>query len=152
MPLIVKGCKFAPCICMPSPQRTLGQNSKKSSMNNHWNHVIVQTQNVKKLLQRFNLNDFQNISTILFFKIAGFIAFMKIFPKNSTVIMDDFWTFEPCVRHKQEKRALWRLASKYSSGSFWQNSNEDIIPPCFYEGYIQLTFNDPSHIICRKAL
>ena len=26
------------------------------------------------------------------------MAFMKIFPKNSTVIMDDFWPFEPCVQ------------------------------------------------------
>ena len=66
-------------------------------MNDHRNHVILQTQNVKILLQRLNFNNFQNISTILFFKIAGFMAFMKIFPKNSTVIMDDFWPFEPCV-------------------------------------------------------
>ena len=26
------------------------------------------------------------------------MAFMKIFPKNSTLIMDDFWPFESYVR------------------------------------------------------
>ena len=78
-------------------RNTLGQNNEKSSMNDHWNHVILQAQNVKKWLQMLNFNNFQDISTILFFKKAGLMAFMKIFPKNSTLIMDDFWPFNSCV-------------------------------------------------------
>ena len=33
------------------------------------------------------------------------MVFMKIFPKNSTLIMDDFWPFEPCV-HRQQQHSV----------------------------------------------
>ena len=46
------------------------------------------------------------------------MAFMKIFPKNPTVIMDDFWPFEPCVERLYVKGHTFCLIKTWRNNVF----------------------------------
>ena len=47
------------------------------------------------------------------------MAFMKIFPKKSTLIMDNFWPFEPCV---QRSKCLYPTSSVKSKTTLMRRS------------------------------
>ena len=55
------------------------------------------------------------------------MAFMKIFPKNSTVIMNDFWPFEPCVRRQTKLVLMQNAFDDMTESCVTRKNEEDII-------------------------